>query len=88
MAKSRPLLDRLLNTPDLAKIVPHLEPEVVHRVIQVCGLEDCAELVALATPEQISRVLDIDLWRVPARGADEQFDADRFGTWLEERYRT
>jgi Family of unknown function (DUF6178) len=83
VTESRPLLARLLNTPDLAKIVPHLEPEVVHRVIQVCGLEDCAELVALATPEQISRVLDIDLWRVRARDADEQFDADRFGTWLE-----
>jgi hypothetical protein len=83
MAKSRPLLERLLNTPDLAKIVPHLQPKVLHRVIQVCGLEDCAEFVALATSEQISRVLDLDLWRVRALGADEQLDADRFGTWLE-----
>jgi Family of unknown function (DUF6178) len=83
MSKSRPLLDRLLNTPELAKIIPHLQPEVLHRVIQVCGLEDCAEFVALATPEQISRVLDLDLWRVRARGADEQLDADRFGAWLE-----
>jgi hypothetical protein len=83
MATSRPLLARLLKTPDLAKIVPHLEPQLVHRVIEVCGLEDCAELVALATPEQISRVLDLDLWRGRAPGADEQLDADRFGTWLE-----
>jgi hypothetical protein len=83
MAKSRPLLDRLLNTPDLAKIVPHLQPDVLHRVIQSCGLEDCAELVALATPEQISRVLDLDLWRVRRRGGDEELDADRFGVWLE-----
>jgi hypothetical protein len=83
MAKSRPLLDRLLNTPDLAKIVPHLQPEVLHRVIQICGLEDCAEFVALATPEQISRVLDLDLWRVRMQGGDEQLDTDRFGMWLE-----
>ncbi len=83
MAISRPLLDRLLQTPDLAKIVPHLQPEILHRVIHVCGLEDCVDLVALATPEQISRVLDLDLWRVRARDADEQLDADRFGTWLE-----
>lgn len=83
MAKPRPLLDRLLNTPDLAKIVPHLQPEVLHRVIQICGLEDCAAFVALATPEQISRVLDLDLWRVRTRGGDEEFDADRFGAWLE-----
>lgn len=83
MPKPRPLLDRLLNTPDLAKIVPHLQPEVLHRVIQSCGLEDCAEFVALATPEQISRVLDLDLWRVRRRGGDEELDADRFGVWLE-----
>ena len=83
MTTSRPLLARLLNTPDVAKIVPHLEPQLVHRVIDVYGLEDCAELVALATPEQISRVLDLDLWRGRAPGADEQLDAARFGTWLE-----
>src|SRR5437764_1132913 len=83
MAKSRPLLDRLLHTPDLAKIVLHLQPEVLHRVIQTCGLEDCADLVALATPEQISRVLDLDLWRVRGQGGDEELDADRFGVWLE-----
>jgi hypothetical protein len=82
MATSRPLLARLLNTPDLAKIVPHLEPQLVHRVIEVYGLEDCAELVALATPEQISRVRSRSVAR-RAPGADERLDADRFGTWLE-----
>jgi hypothetical protein len=81
--QSRPLLERLLKTRDLAKIVPHLPPEVLHRVIQTCGLEDSAELVALATPEQISRVLDLDLWRVRTHSGDEEFDAERFGTWLE-----
>ena len=83
MVDSRPLLDRLLNTPDLAKIVPHLPPDVLHRVIQRCGLEDCAELVASATPEQLTRILDVDIWRVRASGADEAFDADRFGLWIE-----
>jgi hypothetical protein len=82
MAKSLSLLARLLKTPDLAKIVPQLPPEVLHRVIQTCGLEDCAEFVALATSEQLARILDLDIWRVRAPGADEEFDADRFGTWL------
>ena len=83
MPKSPLLVDRLLKTPHLEKIVPHLQPEVLHRVIQACTLEDCAGLIAMATPAQISRVLDLDLWRVRGRGTDEQLDAARFGTWLE-----
>lgn len=83
MATPRPLLDRLLSTPDLAKAVPYLQPEVLHRVIQTCGLEDAAEFVALATPAQLARVLDLDVWRAHAPGADEAFDVERFGVWLE-----
>ena len=79
----RGLLDRILETPQLAQVVPRLPPELLHRVIERCGLEDCGELVALATPAQVARVLDLDLWRSPAAGLDEQFDADRFGVWLE-----
>jgi hypothetical protein len=83
MAKSRSLLARLLNAPDLPAIVPRLQPEVLNRVIQTCGLESCSEVVALATPAQLARVFDLDLWRARAPGADERFDADRFGVWLE-----
>ena len=82
MANSQGLLERLLTTPDLAKIVPRLEPEVLYRVIQACGLEDCAEFVALATPEQLARVLDADIWRTGKPGTDEELDPDRFGLWL------
>jgi hypothetical protein len=84
--RSRPserLLDRILETPQLARVVPQLQPEVLHRLIQHCGLEDCGELLALATPRQLTRLFDLDLWRVAGPGRDEQFDADRFGTWLE-----
>jgi hypothetical protein len=83
MPKSPLLVDRLLKTPHLETIVPRLQADVLHRLIQVCTLEDCAELIAMATPAQISQVLDLDLWRVRGRGADEQLDAGRFGTWLE-----
>src|SRR4030095_7669476 len=82
MPKPRPLLERLLNAPDLATIVPQLQPEILHRVIQICGLEDCAEFVALTTPEQLTRVLDVDIWRARP-GADDELDVDRFGVWLE-----
>ena len=83
MANTQSLLARLLNTPDLPAIVPRLPPEVLHRIIQTCGLEDCSEFVALATPAQLGRVFDLDLWRARTPGMEERFDPDRFGVWLE-----
>ena len=71
MAKPHTLLARLLQTPDLPAIVPHLQPEVLHRVIQTCGLEDCGEFVALATPAQLTRLLDLDVWRTGGAGRDD-----------------
>ena len=55
----------------------------MHRVISAYGLEDCGELVAQATPAQLSHIFDLDLWRAPSPGLDEQFDAERFGVWIE-----
>src|SRR5690348_10411945 len=81
MAKESLSLDRLLNTQDLNRVVPELQPEVVHRVIQHFGLEHCGEFLALASPAQIMRVLDADVWR-SGGGADAQFDTERFGVWL------
>src|SRR5262245_44120560 len=54
----RGLLDRILNTPSLEHVVPRLRPDLLHPVIQTCGLEDCGEIVALATPEQLARIFD------------------------------
>jgi hypothetical protein len=79
----RGLLERILDTPHLAHVVPRLQPEVLHKVIETCGLEDCGDLVALATPEQLQRVFDLDLWRPPRPGLDEQLDPHRFAVWLE-----
>ncbi len=79
----RTVLDRILDTPNLEHVVPRLQPELLHRVIQSCGLEDCGELVVLTTSEQLTRIFDLDLWRSAQPGMDEQFDADRFGVWLE-----
>lgn len=81
--EARHLLDRILNTPRLEHVIPRLQPNLLHRVIQSCGLEDCGELVALATPEQLAHIFDLDLWRAARAGMDEQFDADRFGVWIE-----
>jgi hypothetical protein len=76
-------LARLLDSPFLARVVPHLAPETLHQLIQYRGLEACGELVTSATPAQLTSLLDLDLWRHAQPGRDEQFDVDRFGEWLE-----
>ena len=76
-------LARLLDAPHLARLVPHLAPETLHQLIRHSGLHACGELVAAATPQQLTSVLDLDLWQHARPGRDEQFDADRFGEWVE-----
>ncbi|HEY7173193.1 MAG TPA: DUF6178 family protein [Vicinamibacterales bacterium] len=79
----RGLIARIVDAPHAALVVRQLQPEILHRVIQVCGLEDSADLVALATPAQLQRIFDLDLWRQERAGTDEQLDPDRFATWIE-----
>ncbi len=76
-------LERLLDVPELARVAPHLPPEVLHRLIRRAGLEHCLDLVEALSRNQLTAVLDLDLWSAPLAGEDEQFDADRFGEWLE-----
>ena len=76
-------LARLLDAPHLAQLVPHLPPETLHHLIRHSGLHACGELLASATAAQLTSVLDLDLWRHAQAGRDEQFDADRFGEWVE-----
>ncbi len=79
----RTMLERIFSTPNLEQVVPRLQPELLHRVIQSCGLEECGELVVLATAKQLTRIFDLDLWRSGQPGANDQFDVERFGFWLE-----
>ena len=76
-------LARLLDTPLLTRVVPHLAPETLHQLIQYRGLDACGELVTSATPLQLTSLLDLDLWRHAQPGRDDEFDVDRFGEWLE-----
>ena len=76
-------LARLLESPNLVRLVPRLAPETLHQLIRHSGLDACGELVAAATPRQLTSVLDLDLWRPAQPGRDDLFDADRFGEWLE-----
>jgi hypothetical protein len=76
-------LDRIRHATDLVTVVPQLRAEVLHHVIRTCGLEACGDLVALATPEQLTTLCDLDLWRAATAGGAEEFDAGRFGEWIE-----
>ena len=79
----RELLARIVDTPGLAHAVPHLQPELLHRIIQHLGLEECGELIALATPTQLRTIVDLDLWKSRRPGLEETLNVDRFGVWLE-----
>jgi hypothetical protein len=82
--RTRPdVLARITADPQLALAVPLLPPEVLHLAIAHFGLQDCGELLTLATPAQLTAVFDLDLWKADRAGADEQFDASRFCEWLE-----
>ena len=67
----------------LARAVRQLPPEEIHRVIQTRGLAACGDLLAVATPQQLQRVLDLDLWRPPRPGMDPVLDPNRFVEWVE-----
>jgi hypothetical protein len=76
-------LARLLDTPHLARIVPHLSPETIHQLLRHRGLDACGELVAAATREQLASVLDLDLWHSAQPARDDTFDEARFGEWVD-----
>ncbi len=76
-------LARLPDMPQLARLVPHLAPEVLHQVIRRIGIEGCVDLVEAATAEQLTAIGDLDLWGATQPGCDEQLDIDRFGEWVE-----
>jgi hypothetical protein len=67
----------------LARAVSQLPPETLHQLVHHRGLDACGELIASATPAQLTSLLDLDLWRPARPGRDAQFDVDRFGEWIE-----
>ena len=79
----RHFLARLLDTPNLAEVVQSLDPKVLHQLVRHFGLEECGEVIALATTQQLTQIFDDDLWRSDVPGQEDQFDADRFSLWLE-----
>lgn len=76
------LLKYLFENPKLIAAVRELPGPILGRLIDSVGLEDAAELVALATTQQLESVFDEDLWQVGQGGWEERFDPARFALWL------
>lgn len=76
------LLNHLFENPKLIAAVRELPGPVLGRFIDSVGLEDAAELVALATTQQLESVFDEDLWQVGQGGWEERFEPARFALWL------
>lgn len=83
VASQEGLLQLILDDTGLVKAVQDLAPRDLARLVRHIGLEDAGEVVALATTEQLARVFDEDLWQSDRPGAQERFDGERFGLWLE-----
>jgi hypothetical protein len=56
-------LNALLDDPRTPSLIRRLSSVTLHRVTATLGRADCAELIALATPEQVRELLDLELWR-------------------------
>jgi hypothetical protein len=50
------------------------------KVIHKIGLEDSAEILSLATTEQIAAMLDADIWK--PKFSEDQPDLDSLSIWL------
>jgi hypothetical protein len=69
--------DAILDEPNADVLVPALPVQDLYYAIKEVGLADAAELVALASPEQIRGFVDLDVWE------KDVLDEQRLSSWLE-----
>lgn len=62
-ARGKQRRDFLLAQPDAEALVAELPITEFHTIVTDVGLEDSKELLALATPEQVQGMVDLDVWR-------------------------
>jgi len=69
--------DAIISEPDAAKLVPSLPVQELYYAIKEVGLADAAELVALATPQQVQGFVDLDAWE------RDHLDENKLNGWIE-----
>ncbi len=72
----RQRLDTILSTPGAANLVPRISVEDFYYLIKDLGVEDSAELLGLASAQQIRGCLDFDVWE------RDQVVSSRLLRWL------
>lgn len=73
-AKTRQEL--ILSAPNSLALTRALSPEMLLYTLKEVGLVDSVELLALASPQQVRDMLDLDCWR------KDRLDARRLMSWL------
>ena len=61
-ARGKQKYDLLINAQHVEKLVPQLHPQELYLTINELGAEYSTELLALASPEQLTTLLDLDCW--------------------------
>lgn len=73
---STELLDLLLSPSDAPARVQALPPEALYKLVRRIGLEDCIELLPLASGAQVQACLDFDTWE------GDRLSLDRLDPWM------
>ena len=61
-ARGKQKYDLIINSQNNEKLVPQLHPQELYLTINELGAEYSTELLALASPEQFTTLLDLDCW--------------------------
>lgn len=69
--------DAIISEPDADKLVPTLPVQELYYAIKEVGLADAAELVALATAQQVQGFVDLDAWE------RDHLDETKLNAWIE-----
>jgi hypothetical protein len=80
---SKSLIERLVDAPNLARIVHALDAQTFSALVRRIGIEDAGALIGLATRDQLEAAFDDDLFTNKVPGEREAFDRSRFVLWLE-----
>jgi len=71
-----------MSAPDVAQVVREADHRILHQVMRAVGTDEAVGLLRFASPAQITRIVDLDLW-TPRPGQTDRFDPERFGEWVE-----